>query len=149
MFSIARCGEVVSDLVPGDRARRSDRPQQRGRERARPDARLEDARAREDVGEHEDRPDVLRVDHLRAARHLEDVLGERRPQRGQACAAGGAHCAAVGVADDVVVGDDAGVRMELAARLEHDEVPATTVVDEEHPLAGGEHAGSYRAGPHG
>ena len=29
----------------------------------------------------EDRAEVLRVDHLRAARHLEHVLGERRAHR--------------------------------------------------------------------
>ena len=121
---------------------RADRAQQRGRERARADARLEDARAGEDVGEHEDRADVLRVDHLRAARHLEHVLGERRPHRDEARAARRAHGRAVGAADEVVVGDDAGVRVELAAGLERHEVPALLVVDEQHPVAGRERRGS-------
>ena len=117
-----------------------DRAQQRARERARADARLEHARAGEDVGEHEDRPDVLRVDHLRAAWHLEDVLGERRPHRDEAGVARRAHGGAVGAADEVVVGDDAGVRVELAAGVERDEVAPLPVVDEEHPVARGEEA---------
>ena len=127
--------EVVADLVAGDVAGRADRAQQRGGERARADARLEHARAGEDVGEHEDRPDVLGVDHLRAARHLEHVLGERRAHRDEAGVARRVHGRAVGAADEVVVGDDARVRVELAAGLERHEVAALLVVDEQHPVA--------------
>ena len=81
-------GEVVADLVAGDVAGGADRAQQRERERAGADARLEHARAREHVGEHQDRPEILRVDHLRAARHLEHVLGQRRAHRDRAARRG-------------------------------------------------------------
>ena len=75
------------------------------------------------------------IDHLRAARHLEHVLRERRPQRGEARAARRAHDAAVGVTDDVVVLDDPGVGVELTARDEDDEVAPAAVVDEQDALA--------------
>ena len=91
-----------------------------------------------DVGEHQDRPEVLRIDDLRAARHLEDVLGERRPHRDEARALGAADRDAFVVADDRVVLDDAGVGVELRAGGERDEVAPLLVVDEEHAVAGGE-----------
>ena len=56
------------------------------------------------------------IDDLRAARHLEDVLGQRRPHRDEARALGAAHGDAFGVADEVVVLDDAGVGVELRRR---------------------------------
>ncbi len=130
--------EVVADLVAGDGSRRADHAQERARERAGTDAGLQYACAREDVGEHEYRSDVLRIDHLRAARHLEDVLGEGRAQRGQARAATGADGAAVGMADDVVVLDDAGMGVELAAVRKHHKVSPPPVVDEEHTFVGRE-----------
>ena len=138
-------GEVVADLVAGDVAGGADRAQQRERERARADARLEDARAGEDVGEHQDRPEVLRVDHLRAARHLEHVLGEGRAHRDEARVAGGAHGDAFGLADEVGVREHAGVGVELAALGEGDEVAAALGVDEQHAVAGGEGAGHVSA----
>ncbi len=134
-------GEVVADLVAGHPALRAGRAQECTGERAGPDARLEDARAREDVGEHEDRAEVLRIDDLRTARHLQHVLGERRPHRDQARATRRADRETVVAADDAVVLDDAGVRVELAAGLERDQVPSLLVVDEEHPVAFGEPTG--------
>ena len=75
-----RCG------APGRRSRRAARSRARVRSRRRPQQRhgqrtrahtgLEHLRSGEHVGVHQDRAEVLRVDHLRAARHLEDVLGE-------------------------------------------------------------------------
>ena len=124
-------GEVVADLVAGDVTVLADRAQQRQRERARPDARLEHARAREHVGEDHDRAEVLGIDHLRAARHLEHVLGERRAHRGEPGVAGGAHGHAVGLTDDVVVREHAGVGVELAAVGEGDEVATALGVDEQ------------------
>ena len=112
----AATGEVVADLVAGDAPVLADRAQQRERERAGADARLEHARAREHVGQDHDRAEVLRVDHLRAARHLEHVLGECRPHRGEARVARGAHGHAVGLTDDVVVREHASVGVELPAR---------------------------------
>ena len=59
-----------------------------------PDSRI--ARAGEHVGEDQDRSEILRVDDLRAARHLEHVLGERRPHRDEARVPRRAHRRAVG-----------------------------------------------------
>ena len=78
--AVRTVGEVVAELVAvhvtrGPIARSSvvvSAPE--------PDAGLEDPGTGEDVGEHEDRPEVLRVDHLRAPRHLQHVLGEGGPQ---------------------------------------------------------------------
>ena len=134
-------GEVVAELVADDVAGGADRAQQRQRERARPDAGLEHPGAREHVGQHQDRAEVLRVDHLRAARHLEHVLGERRAHRDEARVAGGAHGDAVGLADDVVVRQHAGVGVELAAVGEGDEVATPLGVDQQHAVAGGERRG--------
>ena len=46
-----------------------------------PGARLQHARAGEDVAPHEDLRGVLGVDHLRAAGHREHVVGEPGAQR--------------------------------------------------------------------
>ena len=68
-------GEVLAELVADDVGAG---PQHRHRQRARPDARLEDPGAREDVGQHQDRAEVLGIDHLRATGHLEHEVRQRR-----------------------------------------------------------------------
>src|SRR5262245_39284365 len=108
-------GEVFTDLVAGDVTVRPDRPQQRGRQRARTDARLEHSRARKDVGKDQDRADVLRVDDLRAPRHLEDVLRESGSNRRQAYAARRADGHTLVAADEIVVVHNARMGVELTA----------------------------------
>src|SRR5439155_1700325 len=88
-------------LLEGDDAPvGADRAQQRERERTRARARLDDAAAGIDVGPEEDHREVLRVDHLRAARHVEHVLRERRPEGHVPEAHRGAHPRPLGLADD-------------------------------------------------
>ena len=108
--------EVVTDLVARDQAARPDRAEQRQGQRSRTDSRLEHLRTGENIGEDEDRPEILRIDHLRATRHLEDVLGQRGPHRDEARAERGAHGRALGCTDERVVFEYPRVRVELATR---------------------------------
>ena len=124
--------EVGPDLVAGDV--RSG-PQHRHRQRTRPDARFEDTRPREDVGQHEDGTEILRIDDLRAARHLEDELGQRGADRGVTRPAAGAHGDAFLVADQHIVSEEPGMGMELGLRLEGDQVAALLGIDEDDLLA--------------
>ena len=130
--------EVVAELVTDDLSERPDRAQERDRQRSGPDSRLEHSSAREDVGRHEDRPEILRVDDLRAAGHLEHELGERRSDGDEALTARGAHRRAVGRSDEVVVRDDARVGVERARDDEGDEMAPLLRVGEQHAFAGGE-----------
>ncbi len=107
-------------------------------ERAGTDARLEHLRSGEDVGKDQDRAEVLRVDDLRAAWHLEHVLGERRSHRDEPRPECGAHGRTLRSADERVVFEHAGVRVELASDRERHEVTAALGVDEQHAVAGGE-----------
>ena len=71
--------QLVADHVgPG--------PQQRHRERPRAHAGLEDPHAGADVGGQQDGPEVLRVDDLGAAGHLEHHVGQGRPDDDEAAA---------------------------------------------------------------
>ena len=80
--------EVVAQLVRVQLAAGADGPQQRAGQRARAGAGLEHLGAREDVAHGDDLRRVLRVDHLRAARHGQHVVGEQRAQRQVRRAAG-------------------------------------------------------------
>ena len=80
--------------------------------------------------------------------HLEHVLGQRRSDRGEPRVARGAHGDAVGLTDDVVVGEHAGVGVELAALREGDEMATALRVDQERAVARARTDGpSQRTGP--
>ena len=83
-------------LVGHDAPVGPDRSAQRDRERSRPRAGFQHPRAGEDVGLRDDRAQVLRVDDLRAAGHLQDEVGEPRSERHQHHPFGGANGAALG-----------------------------------------------------
>ena len=83
----------------------------------------------------EDRAEVLRVDDLGATRHLQHDVGERRAQHEEACARCSPRRRALRRADQVVVRDEARVRVERRALAEPDEVPAVLGVDEQDALA--------------
>ena len=82
--------EEGRDVAPGP-GRRSPRAARSRRRRRRPAAasstarpsrpRLEHPGAREDVGQQQDRAEVLGIDDLRAAGHLEHEVRQRRPER--------------------------------------------------------------------
>ena len=128
-------GEVLTDLVAGHVGARS---QQRHRERARADARLEHACAGEDVAHHEDGTEVLRIHDLRASRHLQHDLGQRRPHCGVARPAGRPHNQPLLLAEDVVVVHRTGVGVELAPVGQRHEIAAALAVEQEHAFAGAE-----------
>src|SRR3977135_394215 len=96
------------------------------------------------VGEDEDRPNVLRIDDLRAPRHLQHVLGEGRPYGREAGAPRRAYRQSFGLSDEIVVSHDSGVCVELAAGSERDQMAALPVVDEQDAVARAEHA-AHRA----
>ena len=73
-LSVCPTGAIYEKFEEG--TTRPERSQQRHGERAGPHARLEHPRAGEDVSEHQDRTEVLRVDHLRAARHRHHVVDQ-------------------------------------------------------------------------
>ena len=109
---------LLAQLVGHHPSLRADGPAQRDREGARARAGLEHARSREHVGVGHDRPDVLRVDHLRAPRHLQHVVGEPGPVGDEHHALGRLQAGALARADQVVVLDGAAVRVEGRAGLE-------------------------------
>jgi len=67
---------LFPELVRDDAPVRPDRTTQRDREGARPRPGLQDPRARVYVRVRDDRAEVLRVDHLSAALHLQGVVRE-------------------------------------------------------------------------
>ncbi len=91
--------------------------------------------AGEDVGQQQDRPEVLRIDDLGAAGHLEDELRQRRPDDRVVHPVAGPEGRALGRADDGVVAHGARVRVELLAGHEGDQVAALLRVDEQDLLA--------------
>ena len=127
--------EILALLVRDDLALGPDGAQERQRQRARPHPRLEHVRAREDVGPEENHREVLRVDDLGAARHVEHVLGQRRAQRETARALRGAHPRAVGLADDVLVLDPPAVGVEGLTLSQQDEMALAALVDQQRLLA--------------
>ena len=130
-------GEVLAQLVADDLRAPA---QHRHAQRAAADTALEHAHARTDVGEHADRGEVLRVDHLRATGHLDDEVLQRRTQHGVRRAAGAARDEALALADEVGVRDEAVVAVELAVVDQGDQVAALLAVDQQGLVAGSEQA---------
>ncbi len=89
-----------------------------------------------DVGEHEDRPDVLRVDDLGAPGHLQNHIGESGADDQIAGASRGGDPPAGGSTDQVVVAHQAGVGVELLALSELEQVAPVLAIDHQHELAG-------------
>ena len=87
--------------------------------------------ARTDVGMDQDRPEILRIDDLRAARHLEHVVAECGSERDEARAQGRADAHPFVGAEELIVTKHSRVRMELAALGEHHEVATPLAVDEQ------------------
>ena len=107
-------GEVLAALERDQLAVVADGPQQRHAQGPGPDPGLDDPGAGEDVGHRHDLGRVLGVDHGRPARHRHHVVGEQRTQREVLGAGRVGHDRPVGRADEVVVGEPAGVGVELA-----------------------------------
>ena len=99
-------------------------------ERAGADARLDDAGAGEDVGEGQDLPRVLGVDHGGAAGHGQDVVGEQGAQREVGDVSRGADNAALGSADQLVVREGTLVGVEVLPGFERERVVASLGVGE-------------------
>src|SRR5205814_9586200 len=75
---------------------------------------------------------------LRAARHLQDELRERRPERTELAFEVALDERTLRGTDDPVVRERSVVRVEDAALLESDEVAPAAAVDEQYEIAGGE-----------
>src|SRR5262249_49412348 len=95
----------------------------------------EDGWPGEDVRPEEEDGEVFGIDDLGAARHVEDVLGQRRAQGETPRVLRGAHPGAVGLADDGVVLDPAAVGVEGLALAQEDQVALPALVDEQDLLA--------------
>src|SRR4029077_17957516 len=74
-------------------------------------------------------------DDLGAARHLQDVLGERRAQREVAQPHRAAHPAALGLADDRVVRHPPAVGVKGLRLAQKDQVSLATLIGEQDLLA--------------
>ena len=111
------------------------RSQQRHRHRARAHARLEHPGAGKHVRQHQQRSQVLRVHDLGAPRHLEHEVGKGRAHDCVAGTGPRAHGRPFDLADDGVVGRDAGVGVELGALDQRHQVAPGLGVDEQHPLS--------------
>ncbi len=128
-------------LAPLDRAQRpavADGAQQRERERAGADARLDDARTGEDVGHRDDLTGVLGVDDRGPAGHRQDVVGQQRPQRDVGGTARARDDLPLGRADQRVVREVPAVRVEGRAGLQRDGVQPALEVGELDLVAGAE-----------
>src|SRR5947208_3919980 len=123
--------ELAALLVGDDAPVGPDRAQEGERERARARARLDDAAARVDVGPEQDHRQVLGVDDLRTAGHVEHVLAERGAEREIAEAQRGPHPGALGLADDRVVRDPAAVGVERLRLPQEDQVALAALIDEQ------------------
>ena len=88
------------------------------------DAGLQDAGAGEDVPHGDDLSGVLGVDHLGAAGHGQDVVGQERAQQEQLVSGVGLDDAALVHADDVPVVEGAAHGLEVAVRVEQEGVLA-------------------------
>ena len=125
---------LLTELVGHDPAGVSDRAAQGDRHGARPRPRLEHPRAGVDVRVGHDRPEVLRIDHLRAALHLQGVVGEARAERRHDHPARGLGPRALGVPDQQIVGQRAGVRVIGPGPLQHEQVRPAALVEQHDPL---------------
>ena len=123
-----------------------DRAQQRAGQRPGSGAGLQHACAREDVTLVHDLRGVLRVDHLRTARHREHVIHQQRAQHQELVAVGGLDHAALGLPDHRVVRDCAAVGVELAAGTEQHRVVPAFGVGELHSITDDERAGCRHNG---
>ena len=119
------------------------RPHQGHGQRPRARARLEHRHPIPDVAPVQHGADVLGIDHLGAALHGEDVVGQAGPQRHQAPVARGAEDRPLGRADDLAVGQHPHVVVEDASRVEVHQVVPALPVDQQADLAGAE-GGAHR-----
>jgi len=133
--------EVRAELVADDRRAC---PQRRHGEGARADARLEHALAGTDVGRDQDGAQVLRIDHLGPAGHLEDHVAQRRAQDEEGTTRRTRDRPAFAAPDQVVVGDDAGVGVEGRSSNKRDEIATVLGVDEQDALPCHQRAGHVR-----
>ena len=111
-------GEVLTTLDGQQVAALPDGGEQVHGEGPRADAGLQDAGAGEDVAQGDDLTGVLGVDHLRAAGHGQDVVGQERAQQEQLVAGVGLDDAALVHADDVSVVEGAAHGLEVAVGVE-------------------------------
>ena len=112
-----------------------DRAEQREREGARSDPRLDHGRTGEDVGLGDDLRRVLRVDDRRAARHRHDEVAQQRAQREVLVARAVRDDGSVRQADQIAVPEHAVVRVQLAVGAQRDRVHAALGPGELHPVA--------------
>src|SRR6266511_2557382 len=124
--------ELRPELVRGDTALGAHRAAQGQGQRAGPRSGLEDARARPDVRVHQDRREVFRVHHLRAAGHLQHEVDQAGPEHLERRALRGVQDQALVAADDVRERHVPPVEVELAVGLEPDQVPPPPRIEQEH-----------------
>src|SRR5262245_36696866 len=139
---------LVPELVGHDATVAAHGAAERDRERSGPRPGLQDPRAGEHVGVGEDLPEVLGVDHLRAAFHLERVVGEARAERDQHHPASRLDAGALGAPEHEIVRERPRVGVVGRAALEDEEVGAPALVDQQRALPrleGGAHAGKASA----
>ena len=97
---------------------------------------FEDPRSRRYVGHHQYLAQVLRVNHLGAPWHLEHHLRQGGPHSYVAGAEARADDGPLLLAQDDVVGDGAGMGVELAALFQRNQVTAPFGIEQQGPFAG-------------
>ena len=127
--------EVFAKLVTGDLGTGA---QHSHRQCARPNTAFEYPRTREYVGDHQDRAEVLRIDHLGATGHLQDELRQRWADHQVATTAGRLDVATFRLANHVVVADEASVGVKFFTHLKGHRVTAVLDVNKLHDFACGE-----------
>ena len=127
--------EVLADLIGHHGSLGPGGPTERDGERPRPRPGLQDPRAEPDVRGDDDRPHVLRVDHLGPSRHLEHEVAHGRAQTQQPHAHRRVHRGALLAPQDQIVGDHAPMEVERIPRSEPNEEPSAPGVGEQDALA--------------
>jgi hypothetical protein len=133
-------GEVLADLVGGDG--RSG-PQQGHREGPRTNAGLENAHPRTDVRLEQDGAEVLGVDHLGSARHLEHDVGQGGSKNEKLSLGARSDERSFRLSDDLIVLNNAGVGVKGRTFFQGDEVVTILRVDEHDALTRSEFGATH------
>jgi hypothetical protein len=135
-------GKIFADLFGDHPPIGADGTQQGHGQRARAGAGFEDHGSRENIRRHHNRSQIFRVDHLRAAGHLQNILCQRRTKHHQGVVVGGTQQQSLFLPDDVVKIHGAGVIAILTTWMQGHQVETLFAIDHDHRLTGGKRTAS-------
>src|SRR5436190_3150750 len=126
---------LLAQLVRDNPPLLAHRPAERDRQRSRSGPGLKDTCPRAHVGVGEDRTEILGVHDLRAALHLQRVVGEPWAERDQHHPSRGLDPGPLGSSEERLVREGAGVGVVGRTRLRHEGVGAAPLIDQQGALS--------------